>query len=427
MSHLFAPIIQNLQSIIENGGYITLFLFPLLESIPVIGSFIPGHIIIVLSGFLSELKIFNIYIVVPVIIIGTILGDYLGYYLGKKYGYDFLKSFGKFLFIKNEHIDRTKALINRNVGKSIIFGRINFITRPLIPFIVGASDVHIKKFWLYDFIGVSIWTFASIFVGYIFGASYYFIADIFGEFVLIATIIAIFIVLAYHFINKRFHIFAKYELIVLSFNLLGLYGFFKTIQDALQYHSFMAGLDIWINMFFYSNANIYWLSFMTIFTDIFSPMVLSIITLIGIIYFLIKKKWLYAVIAFLSMYGGLIINALLKEAIMRPRPEYAFILENDFSFPSGHVIAVTIFFTLLIYFFSREIKNIIWREIFISICVFLVILTGISRLYLGVHWLSDTVAGCSLGLFWTTLVILFIRYTSMIINVIKIRKNICIK
>ena len=421
MHHFFTPLVSNLQTIIEHGGYAVLFLITILEGIPAIGSLVPGHTTVVLSGFLAKLHILNIGIVIPLVIVAAMIGDYIGYYFGKKYGYGFLKRFGKLLFIKDAYIEKAKTVIAAHTGKSIIFGRFNPITRPLVPFIIGASNVHISKFWLFDFIGVFIWSISSLAIGYIFGAGYHAVAGIFGKFVFIAIVIGVFIAISYRVINKQFHIFAKYELIVLFFNLLGLYGFFKTIQDALTDRAFMANLDIWINGFFLSSASSNGLAIMNVITNILSPAFISLVALVGIIYFLKKKQWRYATISTLSIGGGLVISALLKEIIGRPRPEFAYIVENDFSFPSGHAIAATIFFTLIIYFFARKIKNLVWREIFITISILLIILTVVSRLYLGVHWLSDVVAGVSFGLFWTTSMILLVRYVGMIIESFRAR------
>ena len=96
MTHFFGPIISNLQSIIEHGGYFILFLITILEGIPAIGSLVPGHTAVILSGFLSRLHILNIGIVIPVVVVAAMIGDYTGYFLGKKYGYGFLKTFGKY-------------------------------------------------------------------------------------------------------------------------------------------------------------------------------------------------------------------------------------------------------------------------------------------------------------------------------------------
>lgn len=424
MPHIFGPLINNLQSVVEHGGYTVLFLLSILEGVPVIGSLIPGHTAVVLSGFLIKLGIFNWIIVIVIVIFGAMMGDVIGYLLGKKYGFIFLEKFGKYIFIKPEHIEKAKALVVKHTGKAIIFGRFSPITRPLAPFIVGASNIHINSFWFYDFIGVALWSISSIALGYIFGASYHLAAGIFGKFIVIAIIIAILIILAYKVINKQFHIFAKYELIVLFLNLFGLYVFFKTIQDALKDKAFMANLDVWVNLFFSSHTTSFGLTFMNIVTDIFSPTLLLFVTLIGVVYFIIKKQWRYATISLLATGGGLVIGAFIKEIVERARPLDAFILETDFSFPSGHAVAVTIFFTLVIYFFARKIHSLVWRELFITGSVLLIILTAVSRLYLGVHWLSDVVAGCAFGLFWTTLMILSVRYIGMISKIIREKREV---
>ncbi len=422
MSHFFASLVGNLQTIVEHGGYSILFLITILEGIPLIGPLIPGHTAVILSGFLIKLGIFNWIAVVILVIVGALIGDIVGYLLGKKYGFVFLERFGKYIFLKPEHIEKVKGLVSKHTGKAIIFGRFSPITRPLAPFIVGASNVHIGRFWFYDVIGVLIWAVGSIALGYIFGASYHVVAGLVGKFIAITLFIAILIIWGYRFINKQFHIFAKYELIVLFFNLFGLYAFFKTIQDALKDKGFMANLDVWVNLQFSSHATAHGLVFMNIVTDILSPTFLLFVSLVGIAYFLIKKQWRYATISILATGGGLVIGAFIKEIVIRARPITAFIVENDFSFPSGHAVAATIFFTLLIYFFARKIKHNILRELFIAGSVFLIILTAISRLYLGVHWLSDVVAGCAFGLFWTTLMILLVRYIGMIVTAFREKK-----
>lgn len=426
MHNLFGPILSHLQFALEHGGYIVLFIITTIESLPALGSLVPGHTVVILSGFLAKLGLLHLSVVIPIVIVAAMLGDYIGYYLGSRYGYPFLKSFGKLLFIKEEYIDKARNIINNHTGKSIVIGRFNPITRPLVPFIIGASNVHVSKFWLFDFLGVLLWSLLSIGIGYIFGASYHIAAGILGKFIIVAILIALLIVLGYKIVNKQFHIFAKYELIVLFFNLLGLYGFFKTVQDALADMAFMANLDIWINEFFHSHIYSTLVFIMKIISDIFSPLSLSALSILMIVYFIHKSKWRYAVITFLSAGGGLIISAFVKELIARPRPEFALITEYDYSFPSGHALMVTVFFTLIIYFFARSIKSILWREISISLSVLAIILTMFSRVYLEVHWLSDVVAGCSLGLFWTTFIILFIRYAGLVWSLFK-RKNFDIK
>ncbi len=419
MSHFLGPIINNLQVIIEHGGYSILSLVTILEGMPLIGSLIPGHTIVILSGFLAKIGIFNLSAVVIIVTASAFAGDVIGYFLGRRYGLALLEKFGRYIFLKPEHIERARTLINKHTGKAIIFGRFNPITRSLIPFIIGTSHSSLRRFWFYDFMGVVIWAFGSIALGYVFGASYHVAAGLIGKFSAIALVVALILIFVYRFVNKRFHIFAKYELITLLFSIAGLYLFFKTIQDALTDKGFMAGLDVWINMFFTSHASAFGVTLMRIVTDVLSPSFLSVFMLAGVIYFIYKKSWRYATIIFLSLSGGLVLSAFVKEIVMRARPFDQLIVETGYSFPSGHAIMATIFFVLAIYLFSRKIHSSLKRESFIVISVLLIILTGVSRLYLGVHWASDVFAGIGLGVFWTTLMILAVRYVGTIVGIFK--------
>lgn len=423
-THLFQLLIHNLENIVRHGGYSVLFLVSFIEALPIIGQFVPGHTIVIFSGFLSKIGILNIYYTIPLIIIGAFSGDILSYYFGKKFGFAFLTKFGKYFFIKDSHIERAKELINRHSKKTIILGRFSPITRPLTPFIVGASGIHDKHFWTYSFIGVILWTFFSVMIGYIFGASYHIIEGVFGKFVLIAIIISLLILWGFKFVNKQFHIFAKYELITLILNISSLYIFFKIVQDAIGIKTYLTELDVWVNIFFSSKANGYMLFIMDFLTNIFSPKNIILYSLICLVYLLFRKKWRYALITFTSVAGGSFMGIFLKELIMRSRPLNGYINELGYSFPSGHSISMAIFSTLIVYFFAKEIKTLYRREAFITFFILLTIVAGFSRVYLGVHWLTDVIAGISFGLFWTTLMILLVRYLSvLLINFIDALKS----
>jgi undecaprenyl-diphosphatase len=225
--------------------------------------------------------------------------------------------------------------------------------------------------------------------------------------------------LGYRFINKQFHIFAKYELITLGFNLFGLYLFFKTVQDAITDKVFLLELDVFVNNFFFIHSQEWIRDFMLIFTNIFSPTLITGVSVVLIAYLIHKKNYYYSLISIFSLGGGYVFTFIIKNIVTRIRPENAFISVSGYSFPSGHAVAATIFFTLLIYFFIVKIKSMIIREILVVICVISMLLTAFSRVYLGVHWLSDVLAGIGFGLFWVTSIILLVKYVNIIVSLFK--------
>lgn len=89
-----------------------------------------------------------------------------------------------------------------------------------------------------------------------------------------------------------------------------------------------------------------------------------------------------------------IINQILKHIFKRSRPtEFRIIDESGYSFPSGHSMVSMAFYGLIIYFCYKYIKNNSIRNICITFLGVLILLIGISRIYLGVHYASDVIAG----------------------------------
>ncbi len=89
-----------------------------------------------------------------------------------------------------------------------------------------------------------------------------------------------------------------------------------------------------------------------------------------------------------------IINSILKTIIQRPRPiGYNLIVEEYYSFPSGHSMVSTAFYGFFIYLIYKNVKNRKLKATLITLLFLLISFICISRVYLGVHYLSDTLAG----------------------------------
>jgi membrane-associated phospholipid phosphatase len=115
--------------------------------------------------------------------------------------------------------------------------------------------------------------------------------------------------------------------------------------------------------------------------------------------------WLVALIG-----GGLWVDGL-KNAFDRPRPPYntEFTTELTYSFPSGHAASSAVAYGMLAYCLALH-----WRKRWQRVCLFggaaaLVLLIGFTRLYLGVHYLSDVLAGYALALAWVSLCVYVIE------------------
>jgi membrane-associated phospholipid phosphatase len=104
----------------------------------------------------------------------------------------------------------------------------------------------------------------------------------------------------------------------------------------------------------------------------------------------------------IALVGGILLNDLLKFIFARERPAFVtpLVIEQNFSFPSGHAMMALIGYGLLAYFVWDRLRNRYWRIVLVFAISLLVILIGISRMTLGVHYLSDVVAGFAAGGVW---------------------------
>lgn len=121
--------------------------------------------------------------------------------------------------------------------------------------------------------------------------------------------------------------------------------------------------------------------------------------LVCIVLWRIKKR-LYIMPFLLSVGGSEISMFLWKLIFHRPRPELAAFLEKTFSFPSGHSTIAVSFYGFITYALWRNAKTKLYKVITLVTSITIILAIGFSRLYLGVHFLSDVIAGYLLGIFW---------------------------
>jgi len=131
-------------------------------------------------------------------------------------------------------------------------------------------------------------------------------------------------------------------------------------------------------------------------------MVFTVATVSLFLFFTGRRK--EAIIGSLSTALATLSGSLIKLLIGRPRPTSALVrvatVLSDKSYPSGHVLAFTVFFGFLFYLLMQKTKLKLRDKFFFLILSLLIASIGISRIYLGAHWASDVLGGYLLGLIW---------------------------
>jgi len=137
-------------------------------------------------------------------------------------------------------------------------------------------------------------------------------------------------------------------------------------------------------------------------TQIGDGAVLYSFTALLSLFMLLRRRWRAALHWVLTVGAVSLLTQALKSHTAVPRPPLPDNALMSYAFPSAHASVSVAVFGFLAVILARELrKN--WHWVPYSIAVFLVVAIGFSRLYLGVHWLSDVLAGWSLGLAWVAL------------------------
>lgn len=137
-----------------------------------------------------------------------------------------------------------------------------------------------------------------------------------------------------------------------------------------------------------------------------------LILLALILFFTIKNKKVGLLIS-TNLIIITILNQALKIIVQRPRPtEYRIINETGYSFPSGHSMVSMAFYGFLIYLIYKNIKNKYLKISLIVILSLLIVMIGISRIYLGVHYTSDVCAGFLVSLSY---LIIYINFANKLV------------
>ncbi len=174
----------HLLDLILHFSYLGIFAVVFAESGFLLGFFLPGDSLLFTAGLLASQGIFNIWILVPLIILAAILGDSFGYSMGKKFGPKIFVRKNS-LFFRQENVDKTTKFYEKYGVKAIILARFVPVVRTFVPIFAGVGGMQYSTFLSYNVIGAMLWgagmTLAGFFLGRSFpGIEHYLTYIIFG-------------------------------------------------------------------------------------------------------------------------------------------------------------------------------------------------------------------------------------------------------
>jgi undecaprenyl-diphosphatase len=129
-------------------------------------------------------------------------------------------------------------------------------------------------------------------------------------------------------------------------------------------------------------------------------------------YFLLTRRAAIGMFIIACVAGGQFMETLLKLGVDRQRPDVVthLVHESSLSFPSGHATMSAITYLTLAALAASFLHARVAKIYVLTLAVLMTLLVGISRLYLGVHWPSDVIAGWCVGFAWAMLCWLALRF-----------------
>ncbi len=437
--------INNLLPVIEHFtmlGYWLVFLFAFTESLAFVGLFIPGTMAVILAGFLAAQGYLDLGNLFWFVAVGAILGDGLSYYLGRRGAISFRT---ENIIFKPELLKKGEEFFKKRGASSVFWGRFIGWVRPVIPFVAGLFKLNKKVFLFWNVLSGLLWAAAHIALGYFFGQAWQTIVLWSTRTSILIAVLAGFLIVFY---SLKWLVFKKGRQI-LSF-IISLWRsikeavgnneyikkfisnhprFWKFIKARLDKNKF-SGLPLTV----LTLAFIYALLLLGgIIEDVItSDVIVSVdarvanllaifrnpeltkfflwVTLLGkwqvvlvfllatICFFWILRRRAYIFLLLFTVIGSEAFTWAAKHLFRRLRPDTAVYTEHSFSFPSGHATIAMAFYGFIAFVLIRETEP--WKKKvnYFFLGILLILFIGFSRLYLGVHYLSDVWGGYLVGL-----------------------------
>ena len=168
-------------------------------------------------------------------------------------------------------------------------------------------------------------------------------------------------------------------------------------------------LDLQLAAWFHAHATPTLTAFFLFFTNLHNTVGILSLALLFAVFLAKKKAWDWVVRVALSVPLGMLLNVLLKNSFQRARPSFEnpLLTLTTYSFPSGHTAASTLLYGVAGAYLLYTCRG-WWRLLAVVWAAGMVVLVGLSRIYLGVHYFSDVLAAMASSTGWLAIVLTFV-------------------
>ncbi|WP_404438262.1 bifunctional DedA family/phosphatase PAP2 family protein [Stutzerimonas chloritidismutans] len=365
---------------------LSLFLVACLECLAVIGLLMPGTVLVFAIAVLAGTGVLSLGETLLLGYAGGLLGDLLSYGLGRRYHQNIRSLRG----LRNhpEWLTRAELYVERYGIASLLVGRFIGPLRPMLPLTAGMLDMPFGRFLLVSLVAAAGWSMAYLLPGWTAGAAVRLpLPDGFwGE---AGVVIGVLLLLIGGIVHSSLHQLRWVTPFAAGLSAAILIGLFIGWPYLVEFDEGLMTVIQGERSPIFDRFMVVVTRAGDFHTQLWAAVLLSLL-LIGM------KQVRAAVFAILTLLGTALANGALKETFGRIRPEVLLEPLDTFSFPSGHSSAAFAFFLTLGVLAGRGQPPRL-RLAWVLLAGLPATAIALSRVYLGVHWPTDVIAGAVLA------------------------------
>jgi undecaprenyl-diphosphatase len=172
LGHLdLQELLEDLSHTLGAWTYLIVAVFAFAETGAFVGLVVPGETVMLLGGAVAGQGAIDIYLLIAIAWFSAWLGDTTSFFLGRRLGREFVLKHGPRVGISHERFEKVEDYFGRHGGKTIFIGRWISLVRAFAPFIAGSSGMGYRGFVPYSILGTGLWASLHILIGYFFSRS----------------------------------------------------------------------------------------------------------------------------------------------------------------------------------------------------------------------------------------------------------------